>query len=135
MSAGAAFWATLDSNCVDGDTDSYEFDPIYGITRDGYCYCFYGGETWPCKLLVLFILSTSLNFSLSVLQSRGILQAMLKFNSVALLDAVSCSDRFFQIFNCKLTYIDYIHNYSYTNPLFTAYNLRFGKGSTPKMAA
>jgi hypothetical protein len=34
------------------------------------------------------------------------------------------------IFNCKLTY-----NYGYTNPLFTAYNHRFGKGSTPKMAA
>ena len=42
---------------------------------------------------------------------------------------------FFQIFNCKLTYNDYTHNYSYTNPLFTAYNLRFGKGATPKMAA
>ena len=41
---------------------------------------------------------------------------------------------FFQIFNCKLTYNDYTHNYSYTNPLYTAYNLRFGKGSTPKMA-
>jgi hypothetical protein len=40
-----------------------------------------------------------------------------------------------KIFNCKLNYNDYIHNYSYTNPLFTTYNLRFGKGSTPKMAA
>jgi hypothetical protein len=40
-----------------------------------------------------------------------------------------------KIFNCKLNYNDYIHNYNYTNPLFTAYNLRFGKGSTPKMAA
>jgi hypothetical protein len=35
-----------------------------------------------------------------------------------------------------LTYNDYTHNYSYTNPLFTANNpLRFGKGSTPNMAA
>jgi hypothetical protein len=42
---------------------------------------------------------------------------------------------FFQIFNCKLTYNDCTHNYSYTNPLFTAHNLRFGKGSTPKMFA
>jgi hypothetical protein len=40
-----------------------------------------------------------------------------------------------KIFNSKLTYNDYIHNYNYTNPLFTAYNLTFGKGSTPKMAA
>ena len=40
-----------------------------------------------------------------------------------------------KIFNCKLNYNDYIHNYNYTNPLFTAYILRFGKGSTPKMAA
>ena len=40
-----------------------------------------------------------------------------------------------KIFNCKLNYNDYIHNYNYTNPVFTAYNLRFGKGSTPKMAA
>jgi hypothetical protein len=42
---------------------------------------------------------------------------------------------FFQIFNYKLTYNDYTHNYSYTNPLFTTYNLRFGKGThTPRMA-
>jgi hypothetical protein len=87
MSAGAEFWATLDSNCV------YDFDPSYGLTRDGYCSCFYEGGTTDCKLYILFILSTSLNFSpISVLQSRGILQAMLKFNSIALLDAVSCSD-------------------------------------------
>ncbi|CAB4043359.1 Hypothetical predicted protein [Paramuricea clavata] len=45
MSAGAAFWATLDSNCIDGD-NSYDFDPSYGITTDGYCYCLYGGESW-----------------------------------------------------------------------------------------
>ena len=85
MSAGAEFWASLDSDCVDGDADVYDYHP-------SYCYCFYEGVSWPGKLLILFILSTSLNFSLSVLQSRGILQAMLKFNSVALLDAVSCSD-------------------------------------------
>jgi hypothetical protein len=48
---------------------------------------------------------------------------------------VSDVKTFFQIFNCKLYYNDYTHYYSYTNPLFTAYNLRFGKGSTPKMAA
>ena len=28
---------------------------------------------------------------------------------------------------------DYTHNHGYTNPLFTAYILRFGKGSTPKI--
>jgi hypothetical protein len=38
------------------------------------------------------------------------------------------------IFNCKLTYNDYTHNYSYINPLFTACNLKFGKGSFSKMA-
>jgi hypothetical protein len=50
-------------------------------------------------------------------------------------DVKNLSDRcqnIFQIFNCELTYNDYTHNYSYTNPLFTPYNLRFGKGSPPK---
>ena len=85
MCFGAAFWAILDSDCV--DSDSYHY-----YRRDVYCSCLYHGDTQTCKSLILFILSTSLNFSLSVLQSRGILQAMLKFNSVVLLDAASCSD-------------------------------------------
>jgi hypothetical protein len=33
----------------------------------------------------------------------------------------------FQIFNCKLTYNDYTHTNSNTNPIFNDYNLRSGK--------
>jgi hypothetical protein len=96
MSLGASFWAILASNCADAYSyNSYYFDPSSRIKRDGYCSCFYHDTTYghTCKSLILFILSTSLNFPpISALQSRGILQAMLKFNYVVLLDAASCSD-------------------------------------------
>ena len=92
MSTGAAFWYILASNCR--HSRSYDiYGRSYDINRDGHCSCSYDGNSATCKLLILFILSTSLNFPpIGLAESRGTLQAMLKFNFVALLDPASCSD-------------------------------------------